>query len=230
MFIKRIATAGAALLALAVVTSGAGATTMSGTFGVSIYQGINPGNQITDPFEQAQYGSPLLAPQYLVYTGTYTGALAFNASGNSLGTFFNNDVGLTASLTSLGLYNNQLSNAPFHFTTMMVFTGNTNGFTLGGTILHDDGISLYQGVGFGSTVVTSPLPTTAISTAFSNLSGPFQLLYVAANGNPSVLNVDITSSRENAPEPTPLPPAAFLMGSILAGGAGFSAWRRRRRA
>jgi hypothetical protein len=34
-----------------------------------------------------------------------------------------------------------------------------------------------------------------------------------------------------APEPgqTPIPGAAFLMGSVLAGGAGFGAWRRRRR-
>jgi hypothetical protein len=32
------------------------------------------------------------------------------------------------------------------------------------------------------------------------------------------------------PGQTPIPGAAFLMGSVLAGGAGFGAWRRRRRA
>jgi len=43
--------------------------------------------------------------------------------------------------------------------------------------------------------------------------------------------VGATFLRENAPEPdpTPVPGAAFLMGTVLAGGASFGAWRRRRR-
>lgn len=36
--------------------------------------------------------------------------------------------------------------------------------------------------------------------------------------------------RSDAPGPTPIPGAVFLMGSVLAGGAGFGAWRRRRKA
>ena len=40
---------------------------------------------------------------------------------------------------------------------------------------------------------------------------------------------DTTLALDNAPGETPLPPAALLMGSILAGGAGFGAWRRRRK-
>ncbi len=45
--------------------------------------------------------------------------------------------------------------------------------------------------------------------------------YVAAKGSD-------TPDLRDAPGSTPVPGAAFLMGSILAGGAGFGAWRRRR--
>ena len=44
------------------------------------------------------------------------------------------------------------------------------------------------------------------------------------------LSASCTTCRSDAPDPTPIPGAAFLMGSVLAGGAGFGAWRRRRKA
>jgi hypothetical protein len=44
-------------------------------------------------------------------------------------------------------------------------------------------------------------------------------------------SLDNCTPNNPGPEPgqTPIPGAAFLMGSVLAGGAGFGAWRRRRR-
>jgi hypothetical protein len=118
-----------------------------------------------------------------------------------------------------------LSTSNYGTTTVMVITGNTNGFTLGGTIDHDDGVSLYDGTGFGTLVVGSPSPTVDIPTSFSGLSGAFELIYVEANGLPAVLDLDVTSSVANTPLPATLPLFAGGLGAV-----GFLARRKKQKA
>ncbi|WP_300039336.1 VPLPA-CTERM sorting domain-containing protein [uncultured Roseobacter sp.] len=74
-------------------------------------------------------------------------------------------------------------------------------------VRHDDGIAFFQN---GSTEPfgESRGPTSEITTDISGFSGgSLEILYVATNGNPSVLNVDY--------EPTPVPLPASLPMMIL---------------
>lgn len=71
-------------------------------------------------------------------------------------------------------------------------------------VRHDDGIAFFQN-GSSEPFGESRGPTSAITTEISGFSGgSLEILYVATNGNPSVLNVDY--------EPTPIPlPASLSM-------------------
>ena len=223
--IRNAICAGAIFVAFGGLSNIANATTYGGTFGVSIYQG--PGNNnINDPNNQAQQGNPLIAPLYLLGSGTFTGALNFSTSGSNItiGDFFNSSSG-SSNTFGAGILNTTISTSNFDVTSIFVFTGYTPN-VLTGVITHDDGMSLYDGAGYANVVASAPYPVVATPTAYSGLTGSWQLIYAEANGLPAVLNVDIT--RSDAPPTVPLPAALPLFGSVI-GAGGLMAWGRRRR-
>ena len=218
--------AGGVFIAAAGLSSTAEAVTYTGTFNVSIYQG--PGNNdINNANNQAEQGNPLIDNSYLLEAGSFTGALNFSTSGSNttIGDFFNSSSG-SSNTFSAGVLNQTISTGNFDITSVFVFTGSTASI-LAGTINHDDGMSLYDGVGYTNTVASAPYPVNATSTAYSGLTGPWQLIYVEANGLPAVLNFDIT--REEAPPTTPLPAALPLFATGI-GGLGLLSWRKKRKA
>lgn len=212
-------------LSIVALTGGltaASATTYNGTLNVSIYQGSGNGD-INNANNQAQHGNPLITPAKLIGTGTYTGNLDLDVGGggtNSVGAFFSSDGSSLAgcSATCLAAV---LSTSNFGTTTVFVIDGDTNGGILSGTIDHDDGVSLYDGAGFSNLVAGSALPTSDIPTTFSGLTGPFEMVYVEANGLPAVLDMELTA--------TPLPAALPLFAGGL-GMIGLLARRKKRSA
>ena len=80
------------------------------------------------------------------------------------------------------------------------------------TINHDDGVSLYLN---GAQVGTSASGATAVTTDTFNLtqSGTYTLRYARENGTPSILQVGAQ---------TPEPSSLMLLGTGLAGVAGFA--------
>lgn len=63
------------------------------------------------------------------------------------------------------------------------------------------------------------------STPFTNITSI--LFAVTDTGNVRIDDVNVVA-KDNAPTVTPLPGAVWLLGSVLAGGAGFSRWRKRK--
>ena len=117
--------------------------------------------------------------------------------------------------------------------TFWVFQGTvgvTNG--QGFNVAHDDGLTFLIN---GATVVGVPGPTAPVVTPFTYTGPtgtfPFLLVYGECCGAPAKLFLDLPNL-VGGPVPgqeVPLPGAAWLMGTVLAG-AGFGAWRRRRKA
>jgi hypothetical protein len=218
--------AGLASVAFLGTATVAHAVTFNGTVNIDVYQGTCISCDINAPEEQAQQGNPFIAPGKLIGSGSYTGDLNFSQGGTGTGniaTFLGSSGGtLAASLASLSI---PMSSNPFGLTTVMVITG-TTALSLTGAITHDDGMSLYDGVGFSNLVVGAPIPVVATPTNYTGLVGNWELIYVEANGLPAVLTFDV--SRSDEIQPTPLPAAVWLMGTVLAGGAGFGSWRKRK--
>jgi hypothetical protein len=163
-------------------------------------------------------------------TFTYTGPIDFadkggQSSANLAGTFFGsggNDItdfasqtGQFSSSTNF-LATDTLSNTGLSGTALVTYMEITGTYTAAAgttvTISHDDGASLY--VGPTNTPViqsgdpTSQIPSTALLPAATN--SPFQLVYVEANGAPSVLQVTETV-------PVPEPGSLALLGTGLVG-------------
>lgn len=200
---------------------GASAAPITGTFQITVYQGNGSGD-INEPDQQAQQGNPFITGANELATGSYTGAINFDANGHNDIAYFLSSAGGTVDAALLALAGTQLSSAPFDLTTVFVITGDVGGSSLFGSISHDDGASLYDGASYSNLVVGSALPTVQISTPYSNLTGQFQLIFVQANGLPSVLKLNVDRTVD-APEPITL----SLFGAGL---AGLGAMRRRRKA
>jgi hypothetical protein len=203
MSLTRFFLAAALLVGATGVQAQEGTSFLTGTFIIDIYNGAltePPGNS-TDPREQALAGNPLGTPQEgipvnLLITGprlsrvTYNGALDFAITASqgptsTIRDFLDTGTGsYTGLATSTG--NLTLSSPPFDITTVFVITF-TRGAISGLSIDHDDGIGLYV----NNTLVTDPAnaaPTPEVTTEIGGTGGgTYTLVYVAANGNPSVL-------------------------------------------
>ena len=200
-----------------VMMSGASqaATFLQGNFALEIGN-FNAGGSAGN----AQANEATLIEEYEA-TGFYNGALDFNiGAGNSasttIGDFLNSGSGTFTGFDQAVL-DLTLSTPTFQDTTIFSFVANfADGFS--GSVLHDDGVSVLDD---GTVVAASTAPTIAITTGFGFDGGDFNLIYVAANGNPSILEVEVS------PVPVPAALPLFLAGF---GGLGLMARRKRKAA
>jgi len=88
----------------------------------------------------------------------------------------------------------------------------------GGDIVHDDGITLFAD---GVVIAAAAGPTPEKTTSFFYDGSDWRLIYAAANGDPSILEVDGPT-----PNPIPVPPAGLL---LMAGVGGLTLVTRRRK-
>lgn len=225
--------AAAVLAAAAMVGSASAATlnssaTTAGKFSLKIYNFDAGGSSANAAATVANVDAQALAGS-LVFNGSYTGDLDFFldtrngpaggaptiadflATGNGSATGFSG-----ADFNDLILSDGAGSGDPvFGTTTFFDFTADITS-ALYGDVTHDDGISLLDD---GVTVASSAPPTTVKDTPYAFNGGAFRLIYAAANGDPSVLKVDVAA--------VPLPATLFLMLGAL---GGLGAMSRRRRA
>jgi hypothetical protein len=161
---------------------------------------------------------------------TYDGSLDFRVEGSqnadyTIGQWFATGGGIIASpfsgfdfsdVSGLQLSRSNIDNGTAE-TTFMLFSL-LDATPADFTIVHDDGVAVFDDtveIGFNRG------PTGETTTFVEGFNGgTLEFLYVATNGNPSILEVDAT--------PVPLPATAPL----LAGALGLAGWavRRRRKA
>lgn len=212
----------ASAVAVATMAAPVFATTLNGTFTINIrnFTDSDPGPDVTNASSAATAVN--VAAVAIDATITYTGDLDFNAgSSTNVWDFLTSGGG--AIVFTLGdqalLQSTVLSQGDYVTTTFFEIFGNFATDVLSGTINHDDGITLIAAN--GQTGGVSAPPTSLIPTAFTAEAGDFRLLYAAANGNPSILNVDATLA------PVPLPAGGLLLIGAL---GGLAALRRRKTA
>jgi hypothetical protein len=198
-------------LAASIATGAAQAATVSGTFTIDVYHYDSGGDQNK---AYATAGNVADHSADLVATVTYTGALDFlshdQSSSPTISSFLTSNGGSIVSVTNvagLGL-GNLLSSGSYRATTLFDIKADAFDRILDGTgvIHHDDGITFYDD---GGATGSYPQPTTQVATNYTFNGGQFRLVYAAANGDPSVLNVEGTV--------VPLPATALLLLSGLAG-------------
>lgn len=111
-------------------------------------------------------------------------------------------------------------------TTMFKISGLLTGVVLpGSSITHDDGVTFQIG---NDLQIDSPLETIATPSLMAKPAAyngtPFDLYYVAGNGSPSILQVDLRGANLTTDVPEPATWAMILLGFA---GVGFMAYRRK---
>jgi hypothetical protein len=200
-------------------TCGSGCTFTENTADFLSNPGAAP-NPVAASFAPGLFHQTLYVSVSGVYRSPYENAVPPNSQGFGYGVNPYSSVqgGGTATFNT-GLANalSLLWGSPDSYNTLQFWSG-ANGT---GSLLYSIiGTLLVQTYGHDQVNVA----TTSLFQSVVLISGTnafeFAGLSASCNG---------VSCRGDSPNPTPIPGAAFLMGSVLAGGAGFSAWRRRRK-
>ena len=227
MFKKTFAVAGGLAAAVLAFSPLAQAGPLSSiTFNVTGWNAVTPGSNINSPNQQAVAGNPIRMLSNLFVTGTAVGLPNWFVGGGTPNTFGNfvggngagNGTTNAFTFSHGGSFGTVLSTSNFASATLLQMTFTLANNDTMGTIVHDDGISIYNSM--GSEIINSASPTTAIGTNFSLNAGTYTLYYVEANGAPSEL------SFQNVTE-APEPGALALFGAGLLGCALFIGRRRR---
>lgn len=198
----------ATVLSLA-VTGAAHAATLGGIFEVTVTNYNAGGSAAAAAATEAN-----ITANGILDTFVYDGLLNFNVPNpddtdlETIGDFFATGSGVVSGLDT-AVADLRLSNPRFQTTTILTFnTIYANDFEV--SVRHDDGITLFDD---GVALLTRANPTSVTTTGPAMFTaGEFRLIYAAANGNPSVLNV--TGDGISA---VPLPAPALLLGAALAG-------------
>jgi hypothetical protein len=202
--------AGALAVSAGFTATDADALFLDGVFDIKIYNFEAPQSDVNDR-RASSFATQANIDAAVANSGSYNlvtdldvvydGILDFNLSGTdqTIGGFFGTGTG---SFSGLDIGANTLSADSYNTTTLFKITAsslrNISDMSQITLVTHDDGITLTD----GTNTVASPQPTTAKPTPISGLSGTnFELIYAAANGNPSVLEVSVV----------PLPAAAWLL-------------------
>jgi len=217
---------GAVCTATVLMAAPAGAATLTGTFDVIAYNATGM-NSVDSQATMANFNDVTSnAATYTTDTFTWTGSLDFATSdgtdattvGDWLSTGSGSPSGLEASFADTQLSSPNINNGSA-ITTFFLFTLQAVIAAADFTITHDDGVGVY---GDGDLIGESVGPNSKKTTYIPGYSGDnLQFLYVATNGDPSILNVEYT--------PVPVPAALPLMVGGL-GLLGFAARRKRKAA
>lgn len=210
-----LSTIAAGALTAVLAAGSASAALLTGTFTVDVGQ--------RSPTNTAGSAATDLNFPAILDTFVYTGALNFGTFDGSDDTTIEEWLatgGGTVTDLDAGVADNKLSAPSISngtaLATFFRFTINLGNAAGTGTVRHDDGFTVYDdGVASGSFSNPTTVRTTNYTMDGSG-AGEFKLVYVATNGDPSVLRVSAV----------PLPAAGLLLVSAL-GGFGYLARRRR---
>lgn len=194
----------------------AAAATLSGTFTVEAVNVSNV-NSAQSGATLANFGAAAGLAGATSFSFTYTGDLDFrvggpqDASPYSIATWLNTGTGSVSGL-DVAFGDLQLSfpdiNAGTATTTFFYFTLNSPLNAGEFSVTHDDGFAIFDDGTERGGVVGPVGETTTSETGFDG--GTFSLLYVASNGNPSILEVDAAI----VPVPASLPLLALGLGAF----------------
>jgi hypothetical protein len=223
--VTRFKLAFGAALATAMLASPALAAPLNATFTIDFYN-FDAGGVRDDTFASEAN----LVGRTVIDTFTYTGPLDFRIDTRggpeggvpSVADFFATGGGtfggLDVDLSTYDLSSGGGSGDPSWGRTTILDISASISASYAGDIVHDDGVTLFAD---GVVIADSAGPTTEKTTSFFYSGSAWRLIYAAANGDPSILEVDGPT-----PNPIPLPPAGLL---LMAGFGGLSLVARRRK-
>ena len=186
--------------ALAAALFAAGGASASTVYTVDVWTGA-PNGVTSSAIADAAHTPTGAASAEFTYTGDINwfapGPQNTDSSGNLVGAFIPsaNISGFTSpsgAYATLGDFlNASLSVAGDAYASFFKITGSYSGSSVGGTIKHDDGASVYDYL--GNAVYSSPAETSEITGNFVLPDGDhtFTVDYVEGNGSPSVLTLAV---------------------------------------
>lgn len=209
----------ALVVSAALAFAPASAAVLSGTFKVEVVNVTNL-NSSQSEATMANFNTYYSPGDSSSDTFTYTGELDFGtfdgSDSTTIADWLASGSGVVSDLDIGGLtLSTPDINSGTATTTFFKFTLDGGALTAGDfTVIHDDGFAIFSD-GTREGGLNGPTSQKTTNVAFD--AGEFSLLYVATNGDPSVLNVDF----EAVPVPAALP--------LFAGGLGLLGLARRRR-